>query len=425
MKVGLAALPICLPALVAQAPGLAPGTFSGAIQLGRMDLQVEVHLEARAAWTGTISIPAQGAKNLPLEAITVDGDTVSFRIAGIPGAPTFTGKAQGNAIQGTFTQGGQSFPFALKPGLPVADPLPPGLQETDVKVGAEPWVLPGTFTAPGGKGPWPVVVLVHGSGPQDRDESIGPSKPFRDLAWGLAQRGIAVLRYDKRTLVYKGHSAPDIHKLTVKEETVEDAVHAVALARTLPGADPSRVFVLGHSLGGMLVPRIAREARGAAGFVVMAGPSRPLEDLLLEQTLRQNPPPEKRKQMEAIVARIKALDPAHPPSDLIFFAPASYWLDLRGYHPAEAARGLERPMLILQGDQDCQVTLADFALWKTALGGRKDVTLCRFAKLNHLFMPVEGKSTGREYARPGQHVDPQVLDVIGDWIQKRGSSEAR
>ena len=156
-------------------------------------------------------------------------------------------------------------------------------EEKDVVVGTGEWQLPGTLTLPKGNGPFAAVVLVHGSGPNDRDETIGPNKPFKDLAWGLASQGIAVLRYDKRTKVYPEKMAA-LKTLTVKEETIDDAVAAVELLRQTPNIDPQRVFVLGHSLGGYLAPRIAQADTDLAGLIILAGAARPLEDLMLEQT---------------------------------------------------------------------------------------------------------------------------------------------
>ncbi len=139
---------------------------------------------------------------------------------------------------------------------------------------------------PVGQGLFPAVVLVHGSGPQDRDETIGPNKPFRDLAWGLATYGIAVLRYEKRTRVYGQKLQQDkklLTSFTVYEETVDDAVSAVALLSQTPGIRPDRIFVLGHSQGGMTIPRVAQKDKQAAGFIIMAGLTRPLEDAILKQ----------------------------------------------------------------------------------------------------------------------------------------------
>ncbi|HEY7214553.1 MAG TPA: alpha/beta fold hydrolase, partial [Thermoanaerobaculia bacterium] len=158
-----------------------------------------------------------------------------------------------------------------------ADPGPPpyakpdAFREREVTVGSGEWAVPGTLAMPVGQGPFPAVVLVHGSGPNDRDETVGGAKPFRDLAWGLASRGIAVLRYEKRTRQYAAKLAA-IANPTVQQETIDDALAAAALLRGTEGIDPARIYVLGHSLGGMLVPRIGRQDPKIAGFVVMAAP---------------------------------------------------------------------------------------------------------------------------------------------------------
>src|SRR5205085_5456531 len=154
---------------------------------------------------------------------------------------------------------------------------PESFTEKQVKVGKGEWELPATLTIPKGDGPFPALVLVHGSGPHDRDETIGPNKPFRDLAEGLASRGVAVLRYDKRSLV------SPLGIRTVNEEVVEDAKAAIELLSAEPRIDRRRIIVLGHSLGGTLAPRIAAEDPRTAGIVILAGAARPFEDLLVEQ----------------------------------------------------------------------------------------------------------------------------------------------
>jgi uncharacterized protein len=299
-------------------------------------------------------------------------------------------------------------------------------QEQDVTVGSGEWALPGTLTLPNGAGPFPAVVLVHGSGPNDRDETIGPNKPFRDIAGGLASQGIAVLRYEKRTKQYGAQMAADQATLTVKEETIDDAVAAVALLRQTAGIDPQRIFVLGHSLGGMLLPRIAQADTHIAGLISMAGATRPLEDLIQDQStylanLDGTVTADEQSaldQLAEMVKRVKdpQLNASVPASDLPLGIPPSYWLDLRGYSPAEVAKTLAQPMLILQGGRDYQVTTADFDLWKTALSPRANVQFKFYADLNHLFITGSGPGTPDEYAAAG-HVSEQVIDDIANWIK--------
>ena len=159
---------------------------------------------------------------------------------------------------------------------------PEAFRDREVTIGSGEWKLGGTLSIPVGHGPFPAVVLVQGSGPNDRDETIGANKPFRDIAEGLASRGIAVLRYDKRTFVY-GPKMAGLQDLTVNQETIDDALTAIAFLSVQPEIDPKRVFLLGHSLGGYLAPRIAEHAPNLAGVIIMAGSTRPLETLMLEQ----------------------------------------------------------------------------------------------------------------------------------------------
>ena len=214
-------------------------------------------------------------------------------------------------------------------------------EEKDVTIGTGEWQLPGALTLPKGTGPFAAVVLVHGSGPNDRDETIGPNKPFKDVAWGLASQGIAVLRYDKRTKVYADKMAA-LTNLTVKEEVIDDAVAAVTLLQQTPNIDPKRVFVLGHSLGGYLAPRIGQADSAIAGLVILAGAARPLEDLMLEQiqyiaSLDKSAVPQATlTDLSGQVAAVKALKPGDESKPPILGVPTAYWLDLQNYRPAES-----------------------------------------------------------------------------------------
>ncbi len=303
-------------------------------------------------------------------------------------------------------------------------------REKDFTVGDGKWRLPGTLTLPGtGSGPWPCVVLVHGSGPEDRDETIGASKPFRDLAWGLASKGIAVLRYEKRTKQYADAlRSGGVGQFTVKEETIDDALSAVARLRATESIDPKRIFVLGHSLGGMLAPRIGQSDPKIAGLIMMAGClSRPFEDLIVEQvryliSLNGKPSAEdeaKLAEFESIAAKVKKLTAAdYSSSAFLMGAPAAYWLDLREHDSLAITRKLGQPLLILQGGRDYQANPADFQHWKEALGAQPNVTFKLYPRLNHLFIAGEGKSTPGEYENPGHVAEAAVTD-IAQWIKGR------
>ncbi|HWZ19280.1 MAG TPA: alpha/beta fold hydrolase [Ktedonobacteraceae bacterium] len=300
--------------------------------------------------------------------------------------------------------------------------------EREVQIGKGEWVLPGTLSVPVGDGPFAAMLLVHGSGPNDRDETIGPNKPFCDIAWGLASQGIVVLRYDKRTKVYPEKMRDLVSSITVKEEAIDDALEAVSLLCSIPEVNSQRIVVLGHSLGGYLLPRIGAADTGIGGLVVLAGLCRTLEDTILDQysyiySLSGTLSAEQQKYLDELkkqVALVKSpdLSLSTPASDLPLNVSPAYWLDLRGYHPEEIARGLPQPMLILQGEGDYQVTMEDFQIWKSALGGRSDVRFKSYAGLSHLFMPFEGgeKSTPAAYNVPG-HVVEEVIQDITEWVQ--------
>ncbi len=306
--------------------------------------------------------------------------------------------------------------------------------ETDITVGSAPWNLPGTLTLPAGASrPAPAVVIVHGSGPVDRNGTVGVLTPYADLASGLAAQGIAVLRYDKRTLVRRAELAAIGPNITVADETIDDAVAAVDLLVGTEGVDPTAVFVLGHSLGGYLGPRILERSTAARGLIVLAGNTRPMPEVILDQTaylasLTGEPTPEVEQALAALrrgaaLAASSELSPSTPAAELPFGVPASYWLDLRDYDPAALAAGLRRPLLILRGERDYQVTEADMDGWRAGLAATPDVTLRTYRNLSHAFMAGEGPGTPQDYLRPG-HVAEEVIDDIAGWIRARTGHDA-
>jgi uncharacterized protein len=288
------------------------------------------------------------------------------------------------------------------------------------------WQLPGTLTLPNGKGPFPAVVLLSGSGPHDADETIGPNKTLKDLAWGLASAGIATLRYPKRTLQYGAKSSADPQALTVKDEYIDDLRAAVALLASRPEINAKRIFLAGHSEGGYLAPRVAAGDSRVAGIIILEGNTRPIEQMVIEQLeyqAKQGGP--QAAQIQAAIPEVQAQakaieDPNLKPGTNLKLlgatVPSSYFLDLRGYDPCAIAASLKIPIYITQGARDYQVTTTDFTNWQKALAGHANATLKLYPALNHLLIVGTGPSKPEEYFQAGQHVSPEVVSDLAAWI---------
>ncbi|KQC14573.1 MAG: hypothetical protein APR63_13930 [Desulfuromonas sp. SDB] len=299
-------------------------------------------------------------------------------------------------------------------------------EEIDIEFGNPDWLLPGNLTLPKAEESCPVVILVHGSGPQDRDETIGPNKLFRDLAWGLSSRGIAVLRYDKRTFVHGQKMVESDVFIDFDMETVDDVAQAVKFLKQYEQADFSKIYVLGHSMGGYLIPYMLDKYPDLIdGAVIMAGNTRPLEDLILEQTEYILTADGELSEFDSTQidlvtrqvnwAKSDQLTADTPPDSLPMYLPAEYWLMAREYHPAELMKKAAVPVLILQGERDYQVTMEDFQNWKDALEQNDNVSFISYPDLNHLFISGEGESTPEEYMTEG-HMSGVVLEDIVKWI---------
>ncbi len=313
--------------------------------------------------------------------------------------------------------GGQLAQMYLRPGQTVwthPDYFKQGaFQAREVTVGTDEWKLPGTLTYPTGKTGSAAVVLVPDSGPSDRDATVIATKVFRDLAEGLSSRGIAVLRYEKRTREYATRISSTSY--TIDEDTVHDAVEAVALARAQPEVDPKRVYVLGFGVGGYIAPRIAGDDGKLAGLILLGSPEHSLEDWILETALDLGIGGTKLDMIKSQVAKVKKLEGGDSDLPPQLGSPVAYWLDLKGYDPAGDAKKLGISMLILHGGRDFQVRDAEFNAWKTATSGRNNVTAKSYPALNHLFVAGEGKSTQDEYRKPG-HVSVEVIDDIAKFV---------
>ena len=292
-------------------------------------------------------------------------------------------------------------------------------------------ILTGKLTIPveADKKKTPVVILVHGSGPNDLDESIYYSKPFRDIAYGLSSNVIAVFRYNKRT--YADHSI-NIDSFDINQETVYDAVDAVKLIKKLYPDKFKSFYVLGHSQGGYLMPRIAKLSKDADGFICLAGNARHILELMIEQTkyiadVSDYSEIEKQysdivlKQLKEQVDRVlnKEYSASTPADSLPMNINAKYWLSLQDYNPVEEFKNEKRPILFIQGGRDYQVTKTDFDLWKNGLN-RPNNKFVFFDDLNHLMQAGNSKSTPKEYETKN-FVDKKVIKEIINWINAQSS----
>jgi uncharacterized protein len=310
---------------------------------------------------------------------------------------------------------------------PYADP--DRFDEHEVTLGDGPLAVPGTLTLPkpteASAGPVPALVLLGGSGPADRNGSIGKSKPHKDLAWGLASQNVAVLRFDKVTHAHPDQIRAD-RAFTVTDEYQPHVLAAVQLLRSHPGIDPDRIFLAGHSLGGTVAPRIAAAEPSIAGLVILAGGAVPLHWAAIRQvrylaSLDPTTAEAAQAGIDAMTAQAESVDDPDlsletPDDQLPFGVPAAYWLDLRAYDPVAAAVALDKPMLFCQGLRDYQSTVADdLALWQAGLGARPDVTIRIYPSDNHFFFPGTGPSSPAELAAP-QHLDGELVTDIRDWL---------
>ena len=291
--------------------------------------------------------------------------------------------------------------------------------------------LKGMLTLPEGVGPFPAVVLVHGSGSSNMDEKVGKLTPFKDIARGLADRGVASVRYDKRSFTHGLKMVMDKkHPLTVWEETIEDALLAAELLRSDSRIAPDRVFLAGHSMGGMLAPRIECAGGDFRGLILLAGSPRRLEEILIEQTREamEDMPAFARKiaakQLQKLQQTFEGLyeltDEEALQKKVGGGTTLYYFKDMGQPTVAQVLARTHKPMLILQGEKDFQVKAnVDFAMYKELLGDRENVTFKLYPGLNHAFVTARFDSIAqaKKEFTPERHIGPEVLDDLANWIK--------
>ena len=279
--------------------------------------------------------------------------------------------------------------------------------------------------------PVPAVVFVHGSGSSDMDSNIYAIRPFKDFAEGLAEQGVASIRYDKRSFTHPMKIRKIIKDFTAREEAIEDAILASAILRNDPRIDSNKVFIAGLSLGGMLAPRIDAEGGDFAGLIILAGTPRRLEEVMKEQLNNKALKP-KGLLMRFINWRMSKtlpkLENIYNISDeearnITVFGGMSalYYKDLGKKRVEEYLKDSTKPILVMHGDADFQVsTERDFGEYKRILQDHPDATFKLYPGLNHAFMKSvcgERKSAKEEYSKP-QHVESQVIEDAAKWIKQ-------
>ena len=281
--------------------------------------------------------------------------------------------------------------------------------------------------------PVPAVVFVHGSGASNMDEKVGKLTPFKDLAQGLARHGIASVRYDKRSFAHGFKMLRDKSlEITVKVETIDDAILATQLLKKDPRIDPEKVYIVGHSMGGMLAPRIDAEGGNYAGLIIMAGSPRKLEEIILDQNeaaLRSTKGfvnwivKKQVAKFRAMFDGMYELSDEEAKKKKMGNGTTLYYFKEMGEHAASVyLSSCEMPILIMQGEKDFQATTEkDFAAYKQLLAEKENVTFRLYENLSHAFVPsVYGDimKAKQEY-NVEQHISEEVIADIANWINGR------
>ena len=290
-------------------------------------------------------------------------------------------------------------------------------EEYPIEIGNE-LPLMGKITRPLRPEELVIVVMVHGSGPNDMNESLGPNKLFKDLAYGLASNNIASIRYNKRSYDYKSSLSKQANTITIDKVVTDDAVKAIAKAREL-GAD--KVILLGHSLGAHMAPKIASKAKVDA-VVLMAGNVSSLQDMILPQIeyiMKNDSAAINKMQYNRIKWQVDNLEKGNFDSTTVGpILPLGllgiFWLSMQNYQPQKISKKQDIPYLVLNGERDYQVTVEEAKKWKGGSKHKYSKTII-YPMLNHMFFAGEGIILPSEYQKVG-HMSEEVLTAISTWI---------
>lgn len=453
------------PAVAAKAPAAGVGIWEGTLDVGVAKLRLVFHFDqdAAGAWTGTMDSVDQGANGIPIDTITWDGDSVKCTIKLVKGTFTANLTEDKTQLDGKWTQG-QSWPLVLKKvEQPTKverpqDPKPPfPYREEEVQFeGANNEVhLAGTLTLPEGEGPFPAVIMISGSGQQDRNENLFDHKPFWVIADALTRRGIAVLRVDDRGV---GGSTGEVAKATTRD-FADDVRAEIRYLHTREEIDAKRIGLIGHSEGGLIAPMVAADNSDVAFLVLLAGPGVTGEEILYRQgdliaravgaddatVAKQRAMQEKffavvreglggketdaklrevveksyaelsKEELEQVEGQKAAVD------QQLKMVQSPWFRFFLTYDPRPALGKLQCPVLVLNGEKDLQVdpkqNLPELRKAFEA-SGNKQVRIEELKGLNHLFQTCQTGSIA-EYAQIKETMAPEVLKLVGDWVVER------
>lgn len=429
------------------------GAWEGKISVAGQELGIKLNLQGQG---GTIDIPAQNVKGITVDNLAVQGDQVSFQMLPKPQTATYTGTVKGDTMSGEFEQAGYEGTWSAARQVATASPAPKSYKDEEVTFANGEYTLAGTLSIPQGSGPHPAVILISGSGAQNRDEEVFGFRPFAILADALANKGIAVLRYDDRGVGGSTMGGAD----DTSETFAGDVSAAFEYLKTRKEIDPKQIGLLGHSEGGVIAPMVAVEETDVAFVVLLAGTGVPGKDVLIEQAeavLRASGADEgtvehkmelQRRVIDAVVTgqgldslradfvqEFKSAAEQMPEDQRKQLGDIDEWAEknvtaqiaaMQGawmqffltHDPAPVLEKVDAPVLALFGGKDVQVVAAtNEPAMKAALvkGGNKDATTKVFPDANHLFQAAQ---TGgpEEYASLPPEFDPAVLDTITGWI---------
>ncbi|MEN3326503.1 MAG: uncharacterized protein V7638_1310 [Acidobacteriota bacterium] len=441
------------------------GNWFGTLDAGGAKLRVALKIKKSGdSYTAKLDSLDQGANDLPIDSIVLNGNKLSFSATNLGANYEGTLNTAGDEITGTFKQGTATIPLVFKrmaeapkynrPQEP-KEPYPYTQEEVSYRNQKDNIKIAGTLTLPRGTGPYPVVLLITGSGSQDRNETIAGHRPFLLLADYLTRNGIAVLRVDDR-----GIGSTDVGLLSATSENfVEDVLAGVNFLKQRKEIDPKMIGLIGHSEGGMIAPMVAARSNDVSFIVLLAGPGQRGEDIVYSQTelilkaqgahvdttrhtlaltkrinaILKTETDEKRIE-QRIGEEIAAYDRTLPDLQKQLFEPAAgavkaampiyktaWYRYFVMFDPQPVLKNVKVPVLALNGELDLQVPAKEnLELIGAGLkaGGNEDVTLKLFPKLNHLFQTAQtGLPT--EYAQIDETMSPEVLKTISDWILRR------